>query len=356
MLSSRLRWHPGAVAAKYGVAAWLTDTLARWAVPHDRLSAVFVALICCQPSLVSGVKRGWEQILASATGVGTSAVLMALFPPGSWVIGLGIAITYAVGAAIGWPFPTLIVALFSSLYMGLYTQATVPGTALLRCQAVGMGVLAALVINLAFAPLLRGASLKVRLDATLGLVHDRLAALVAAIEAGKPVDVRDALGSWETAFQSVAGVEEDLADLRADSRLAPAQSGEPPRSARAEMAVRALEQVLHHALDVGNAVARLWEDPPEDGPRLVALARASLGAATEVLACLRANDLAGGARLAREQLMHVREVDRAVSPPRALDERLGPRLIVLVGLAELHHHLGRVAQAMTRLDEGGSQP
>jgi uncharacterized membrane protein YccC len=313
-------------------------------VPEDRLSAVFVALICCQPSFVSGVKRGWEQLLASAVGVSTSLVLLAVAPHTSWAMGIAIALTYAAGTALRWPYPTLVVALFSSLYMSLLTQSSLQGTALLRCESVALGVVAAIAINLAFSPLIRRANLEVRLRGALVRVQAELAGLHVAVVSRAPEAINVWLAACEPVFEELRQVAGELDDLRAEARMAGG-------STRARLgpgieAVAALEQVLHHALDVGSAVVRLLEDSPEDGPELLKGAGGSLAEALAVLARIEAGDVEGAAAIAERELARLRRRDEEIRPPSAVAERLGPRLILLVGLSELHRQLERLAVAM----------
>jgi hypothetical protein len=351
------RYHPGIVAIKYGAAAWLTDELARRFVPDDRLSAVFVALICCQPSLVAGAKRGWEQLIASLVGIATSVVLLALVPHASWTIGVSIALTYAVGQRLQWPYPTLLVALFSSLYMSLLTTLSLQGTALLRCESVALGVLSALFTNLLFAPVIRRTNLEVRVQRAFVVVQAPLASLHLAVQAADSAAVRASLSNWELSFQALGGLEDELADIQVESGW-----GRKPddrlrsRSTLAGMAVRTHEQILHHAVDVGEAVARLLEQPPADGPALVSLASASLAVALTALERASNGELAKAATLASDELARVREFDRLVAAPELTEDRLGPRLIVLVGLAELHHHIGRLVHTLGRVNIGGEQP
>jgi uncharacterized membrane protein YgaE (UPF0421/DUF939 family) len=348
------RYHPGIVAAKYGLTAWITDELARRLVPDDRLSAVFVALICCQPSFAAGVKRGWEQILASLVGILTAIVLLALFPHASWTIGASITLAYAAGIALKWPYPTLLVALFSSLYMSLLAQQSLQGTAVLRCESVALGVLAALGANLLFSPLVRHANLEVRVQRALTIVAPRLAELHLAIVSQDAQSIRSRLQGWEPAFQALGALEDELADLQADSRWVGLRlERSRSRAGLAEAAVRTLEQILHHGLDIGEAVARLLDAPPPDGPTLISLAATSLAVALAALDRTTQGDLAAAGAGARAELARVRDADRVVLPPELTEDRLGPRLIVLVGLAELHHHLDHLVLTLGRMSAIG---
>ncbi|MDB5099547.1 MAG: hypothetical protein JWM80_3968 [Cyanobacteria bacterium RYN_339] len=321
--------------------------LALQLVPKDRLSTVFVALVCCQPSFVAGIQRGGEQLLASAVGAGGSLALVALAPGSSWALGASVAVTCAIGGVLRWPYPTLVVGLFSSIYMSLYQQATLQGTALLRCEAVALGVLAAMAVNVAFSPLVRRANLQARVGAMVSRVREQLAGLHVDVVAGAAEAIAARLPRWEAVFQELGAAEDELGGLSADARIAAGSTGALVQPG-AE-ALDALEQILHHALDVGQAVARVLADRPADGEEQVRLAGASLAEALAAISRAEAGDTAGAGAIAGRELMRIREIDRTTVAPLAVEERLGPRLILLVALAELHHHVGRLAHALDRM-------
>jgi hypothetical protein len=336
-----LRHLPAIVALKYGATAWLADTLALQLVPKDRLSTVFVALVCCQPSFVAGIKVGLQQLLASAIGAGGSLALVSLAPGSSWALGASVAVTVAIGTVLRWPYPTLVVALFSSIYMSLYQQATLQGTAILRLDAVALGVLAAMAINLGFSPLVRSANLEARVRAMVGRVRTELAGLHVEVVAGAQAAIATRLPTWEAIFQDLSTAEGELADLGADTRIAAGTTGK--RVGPGAEALDALEQILHHALDVGQAVQRTVD------PGASKLAATSLAEALAAISRAEAGDFAGAGVIAGRELMRIREIDRETAAPEEVEQRLGPKLILMVGLAELHHQVGRLAQALARM-------
>jgi hypothetical protein len=100
---------------------------------------------------------------------------------------------------------------------------------------------------------------------------------------------------------------------------------------------------------------------------------AEAGVALEAAA--RSLDLAAEGRLAETNAVaaaaarRVRERDAALAPPEALEQRLGPRLVLLVALAALLDRIARVSQgpaadgpaaaslaAETSATEGGTSP
>jgi hypothetical protein len=207
---------------------------------------------------------------------------------------------------------------------------------------VALGVLAAMAINVAFSPLVRRANLEARVQAMVARVRDELAGLHVDVVAGAAGAIAARLPRWEAVFQDLREAEAELADLGADTRLAPGRT--TARVGPGAEALDALEQILHHALDVGQAVQRLLAEG-EQAP----LAGPSLAEALAAITRAEAGDFAGAGAIAGRELMRIRAIDRETPPPDALEARLGPRLILLVGLAELHHHVERLAQALARM-------
>ena len=79
--------HLALVTAKFGLTGGASVALASWLVPKDILSVAFVALLCIQPSLVTGLKAAKEQVLASGIGAISTMCFLLVFPINPWTIG-----------------------------------------------------------------------------------------------------------------------------------------------------------------------------------------------------------------------------------------------------------------------------
>ena len=369
-----IRLHPGLVAAKIGLAGGVATLLAtRW-VPEDVISAAFVALICSRPSLTSAVREARDQVVATALGVALATGVLLVVGPGAVAIALASTLTWLAAGRLRWGYPAIVVALFSVVYMGVLTHDSWTPIAILRASSLLLGVAAGLAVNLAMAPLLGRVNVAVFTATARDEVRGLLAALEAALAAGDAGSLAATRGRFDGAYAVLGQVRADLADLRRDARLAREllQREGPRARERAARAATALESVVHHGQDVLDAATALAVEGLDRGslaaPQAVeAPDRAALAAARPVedpdrallaaaqAACgeaIAALDLAAAGRyddaLARSQAAgrQVRERDAALRPPDELAARLGPRLILLVALAEMLDRTGDAVRAL----------
>ncbi|MFN3429185.1 MAG: FUSC family protein, partial [Candidatus Sericytochromatia bacterium] len=267
--------HLALVTAKFGLTGGVSVALASWLVPKDILSVAFVALLCIQPSLVTGLKAAKEQLLASGIGAISTLCFLLVFPINPWTIGASVAATYAVTTRLRWGYSALVVALFSSLYMTLLVQATHVQTGILRFQAVLLGVAVALFMNAVFSPVFTQVNLAVRIQRSVATVRQQLAALRAALVAKDASTLEAGLGTFQDTFRHLGAVKDDLADLRREMRL----PGRPGRRSFTEVyfsdrCVRELELITHHAQDVAMASQRLLRESDGGAQSAVALGMA----------------------------------------------------------------------------------
>lgn len=355
-----VRLHGVLVPLKYGLAGGLAAAAAaRW-VPQDVISAAFVALLCCRPAVTSALREGRDQILATAVGVGVTLLVMLASGPGAFAIAFGAAATWAAATVLRWPYPTAIVALFSVVYMGVLASHDWTETALVRAGSLLLGVACALVVNLASAPLLGRANFAIRLEHARAQVQGVLAALADATRLRDGPGLATARDGFAGLYLSLGEVQAEVEDLRRDAQIARELVGRPGGAGR-DRAARAafdLEQVAHHAQDAAGATQDLLRGPrsPEDE---VLLDEAALAFADAAAALARAGDgrFDVAVETARAAARRVRERDTRLAPPPEVEDRLGPRLVLLVALAALLDHTARAAGALAGqgAPEGGTR-
>lgn len=259
--------HLAMVATKYGLAAVVAAGMAGWWVPEDRLSATFVALICCQATVVSGLRQGREQLLGSGLGAAAPLVIGLLPLPWEAKVGFAVAVTQGVCMVMRWPYSTVVVALFSTLYMCILSQHSLPGMALLRESSVALGIAAALAVDLLFAPFGQRPNLDIRLDRAYFLVEGALRALREAVSSGHSTAIAAQVSAFGPIFLELDQVVAEVADLQHDARFGRGPGVRRGDMQRSESTVQELALLLHHAKNVGLAASRL----PGDGSVVEAL-------------------------------------------------------------------------------------
>ena len=283
-----VRLHGVLVPLKFALAGGLAAAAAaRW-VPQDVISAAFVALLCCRPAVWSALREARDQIFATLFGVAITLVVMLAAGPGAIAIGVGSGATWALGVALRWPYPTVIVALFSVVYMGVLAETHWTETATVRAASLLLGVAAALVVNVVTAPLLGRANFLIRLGDARAQVHELLASLALAARAGDLAALDLARQGFAGLYVSLGGIQADLADLRRDARLARELVRRPGGDGR-DRAARAaydLEQVVHHAQDAVDAVRGLLVAPEFRAAEDAGVVAAAAGVLADAAAAL----------------------------------------------------------------------
>tara|TARA_Y100000588_G_C14205528_1_gene904488 strand:- start:392 stop:1468 length:1077 start_codon:yes stop_codon:yes gene_type:complete len=122
----------------------------------DMISVLFGLILTLEPVNVTGVRRGWEQFVATFTGAVTTAIIISIFGINPITAGASVALTLYVCLKVNWR-QISPVALFTAIYMTQYIQLDAMGnpsvllTFRLRIIALGFGVFTAIAFNFLFS-------------------------------------------------------------------------------------------------------------------------------------------------------------------------------------------------------------
>lgn len=140
--------NPFFLAFKAALAAALAYAIVNAFGVYDTLSAPFVALACTSPVVVTGLRLGLYQIIASAIGGVTALVVLLVFPKGALALGVAIFITlYAVHRFR--LHDVFLVAGFTVIYAYLLPGTEADFAVEHRMLSVVAGVVGATVVNTA---------------------------------------------------------------------------------------------------------------------------------------------------------------------------------------------------------------
>lgn len=261
--------HPFYIGLKASLAALLALAAVELLAIPDRLSATFVAVACISPTAYTGLRRGLDQIGASAIG-GLVTLGLSRLLPGPAALGLAlfaaIYVSFRVGMARGF-----LVAAFTVLYVQLIPGLT-PGLVLeYRLASVAIGVASAIAMNVAISLVSYRSVFSRRLGiarAALASQWTGLADLMARER--RPESARAAL--FEEVFPLLRALMDELSDAEREIRW---RGGRPRASI--EAARRAAEELLvlaHHGKDLALALDRTGAAFPACSARAAALGAA----------------------------------------------------------------------------------
>lgn len=204
-----------ALSLKAGMASGLAYGLAVATHNPDGVSAAFVAVVCTSPIVLAGLRRAFEQALASLLG-GAIAVAIALagVPTG---LGLGLAVGLSIllvhALKVGRAYP---VAAFTAVYIFLLDMGG-PGLSLqVRAMSVGLGAVAATFVNILVSSMYYRRIYRQRTELAVAAVAEHISKLAE----GPPTSIRPVFDVLSELARDVALAERELGFRRDANRKA----------------------------------------------------------------------------------------------------------------------------------------
>lgn len=229
----------------------------------DRLSATFVAVVCISPTLYSGLRRGLEQLLASAVGGGLAFALSFFLP--LWAA-LPIALycviffSFRFGLARGY-----LVAAFAVLYVLLIPGAGAAEVLEARLASVALGLLSATLLNL----LVSFASWRAVFHRRLSIAREQVAQSWQRLSEELSSGTAAQFSPFDEIFVLLRALRDELADA---SREAGAR-GRRGLLAQAATGVQALLEAAHYGRDLELLLERVKQPLPLTAASSMALTR-----------------------------------------------------------------------------------
>ncbi|BEP28483.1 FUSC family protein [Helicovermis profundi] len=125
-------------------------------VRRDMISVLFGLILTLEAINVTGVKSGWDQIVASFIGATVTGIIILIFGVNAITVGLSVAFTLYICLIIDWKSISPV-ALFTAIYMtqnlqiGISGQPSILLTVALRFAALVFGVVVAILFNFIFS-------------------------------------------------------------------------------------------------------------------------------------------------------------------------------------------------------------
>lgn len=135
---------------KAGLGFYLSILISKLLKFPDMLSPAFATILCIQPTIYTGLKRGIEEIVVSFLSALTALVFILLFGQNEFVFAIvlmaGMAVIYLAKMSASMP-----IAIFTILYITLFPGGSVFATTVNRFIYIITGVAIAFLINYAFS-------------------------------------------------------------------------------------------------------------------------------------------------------------------------------------------------------------
>ena len=340
------------LVAKAAFAVMIAFIAARLLVPRDLLSATFVSMLCISPTLYTGLRRGFAQVVASA--LGGLATLAVMIPFGLDPLTLFVSVALGLGAAFVVGFTTTYtVAGFTVLYVALIGRAELDAY-FVRLASVLLGVGAGTLANFVASAFWYQRIFGRRVAIAARVVARPMGLLAEAARTGEPDQLRRADDAWDPVFRLLADLSSEFKDLRRELRLRRDWRGERLRALLLqERIVERLGLIAHYGRDLALLLRELHREPEgAEDAAAVDVPRALEELRSAVAAC--------AARLAGEEVVlpatgrtrfdpMLRKVAGRVADGESQGERLDLMLGILVDLDNLFSATSRLVERVEEL-------
>ena len=196
------------LVAKAAFAVMIAFIAARLLVPRDLLSATFVSMLCISPTLYTGLRRGFAQVVASA--LGGLATLAVMIPFGLDPLTLFVSVALGLGAAFVVGFTTTYtVAGFTVLYVALIGRAELDAY-FVRLASVLLGVGAGTLANFVASAFWYQRIFGRRVAIAARVVARPMGLLAEAARTGEPDQLRRADDAWDPVFRLLADLSSEF--------------------------------------------------------------------------------------------------------------------------------------------------
>lgn len=348
--------HGFLVATKFAAAAGLAAAVGALWIPQDVLSVIFIALICTRPAVSAVLRDAWEQVFASLAGTAVALLVFSVLGQGPGGVAIAAASAWALATALRWGGHSVVIVLLSVAYLGQPTTDPWLDRALLRESSLLLGVVVALLVNVAAAPWMGRYNLQVRFLLGIARVRELLLSSGRALQRGDLDSLAQRLAHFDREYAALHTIRDELNDLRRDAQIVPGWFSARSAGAAGWVSGAAydLEQVIHHVQDVTGAARRLLAETggtiASEDAELFEAASGALLAGAAALEAAAVGDWPRVEREAQAQVRRMQEMDTRIQAPATIGERLGPRLWVMVSVAAALNHIARLG---LRLSEAG---
>ncbi|MFO7611517.1 MAG: aromatic acid exporter family protein [Clostridia bacterium] len=158
-------------------------------IGRDMISLLFGIMLTLEPVNAAGLKKGFEQLTASAIGGATTAAIVMAGGVNFITVPLSVAVVLYITLRMNWRSMSVI-AVFTSIYMTQFIQYASSGepsmalTLELRLISLGTGILIAIAVNFIFSLFFYRSMLRKRTIFIMEQTIGSLKALREAVEGG----------------------------------------------------------------------------------------------------------------------------------------------------------------------------
>ncbi len=235
---------------KSAAAVFISLYIAKLLKLPDLLSPAFVAVLCIQPTVYTGIRRGLQEFFVSLLGAIFS--LIFVLPYGINLITVPLTVAFTIYVAIKLHLDDSIsIAIFTVLYITLFPGESVIKTTEIRFFSIVIGILSASFVNYLVSFVRYKYLFYTRLLRASEIIYIRFNQLVDSIYDKDVETLNSLLPEIDQIYKQLSNLKKELNDIRKEINIRKRPGGMSVTAAfYMERILSHYEVIIHHLYDL----------------------------------------------------------------------------------------------------------
>ncbi len=235
---------------KSAIAVFISIYIAKLLKMPDLLSPAFASVLCIQPTVFTGLKRGWQELFVSLLGAVLSVILVLPYGINLITIPITVAVTIYIAIKLNLD-ESIPIAIFTVLYITLFPLQSIWDTVKIRFLSILLGIGSASLVNYLISFIRYKYLFYTRMLRVSDIVYTKFSKLVEGIY-DKDIELLNSLLiEIEQIFRQISNLKNEIKDLRREIAWRKHISGINETVAfYMERILANFEVIIHHTYDI----------------------------------------------------------------------------------------------------------
>ncbi len=244
---------------KSAVAVFISLYISKLLNLPDLLSPSFVAVLCIQPTVYTGIKRGSQEFFVSLLGAVLS--LLLVLPYGINLITVPITVALTIYIAIKLKLDDSIpIAIFTVLYITLFPMKSIWVTTKIRFLSILLGIGSASLVNYLISFVRYKYLFYSRILRVVEITYSKFSAFLEAVFDKDWQQLNNLLNSIDQTYKQVNDLKGEITDIQKEIKIRKSPGGINKNTAFTMVLILTnIEIIIHHLYDLTRVYAEIFE-------------------------------------------------------------------------------------------------
>ncbi len=245
---------------KSAIAVFISLYLAKLLNLPDLLSPAFVSVLCIQPTVFTGIKRGLQEFFVSLLGATLSLILV--LPYGINLITVPITVALTIYIAIKLNLDDSIpIAIFTVLYITLFPMESVWITTKIRFLSILLGIASASFVNYLISFIRYKYLFYSRVLRVCEITYHKFSQFLEAVYDKDTLQLNSLLPQIDQIYKQVNNLKSEVTDIRKEIKIRKAPGGINDSIAfTIERILSNIEIIIHHLYDLSRVYYEIFNE------------------------------------------------------------------------------------------------